>query len=209
MFKRTIPRPTLQQIVDRARILVIDDQPFPYAQLFRKAGYQLTKWRDVTNLSEIEQGRFDIVLLDLQGVGKKLSQDQGLGVLRHIKEVRPSQVVVAYSNADWPVKYQPFFDQADAVLPKSADFVDFKKLVDDLLQEHFSVGFHLSAIEAELERHGVSDRRTMRAATRAVAKKDPETFRRALARQGLDPDAISTLIGMAQIAIGVAQIWTS
>jgi hypothetical protein len=209
VWKQSVPQPSLQQIVDRARILVIDDQPFPYAPLFRKAGYQLTKWPDVTNLVEIEQGRYDIVLLDLQGVGKKLSQDQGLGVLRHIKDVRPSQVVVAYSNADWPVKYQPFFDQADAVLPKTADFVDFKKSVDDLLQEHFSVGFHLNAIQAELERTGVGDWRTKRAATKSIAKRSPDPLRRALMRRGVDPETMATLIGMAQIAIGVAQIWTN
>lgn len=206
---QTLPQPTLQQIVDRARILVIDDQDFPYSTLFRRDGYNVTKWRDVTKLTEIEQGKYDIVLLDLQGIGKRISQDQGLGVLRHIKEVRPSQVVVAYSNADWPVKYQPFFDLADEVLPKSADYVDFKRIVDDLLQEHFSVGFHIGRLERELAKSGINDwwsKRTLRA---AVAAKDPDKLERLLRRRGVDQDTVTNILALVQIAIGVAQIWTN
>lgn len=209
MSTRALPEPTFEQIVGRARILVVDDQEFPYLSLFRRDGYTMTKWRDVNKLSEIEQGKFDVVLLDLQGIGKKLSHDQGLGVLRHIKAVRPTQVVVAYSNADWPVKYQPFFDLADAVLPKSADYVNFKKSVDDLLQEHFSVGFHLQQLRGELTKAGADDWWARRAAKRAVAGRDPERLARVLRRRGLDQDTISSLIGLVQIAIGVAQIWTN
>ena len=43
MGKSALPRPTLQQIVDRARILVIDDQDFPYQTLFKRDGYNVTE----------------------------------------------------------------------------------------------------------------------------------------------------------------------
>lgn len=71
MAARTLPQPTLQQIVDRARILVIDDEDFPYGALFRKDGYNLTKWPDVQKLPEIEQGKYDIILLDLRASGRR------------------------------------------------------------------------------------------------------------------------------------------
>lgn len=209
MSARALPQPTLQQIVDRARILVIDDEDFPYGALFRRDGYNLTKWHDVTKLPDIEQGKYDIILLDLQGIGRKISKDQGLGVLRHIKQVRPTQVVVAYSNADWPVQYQPFFDMADDVLAKSADYVKFKQSVDELLQEHFSVGFHLRRLDAELERVGADDWWSRRAVRQAVAGGDLSKFKKVLKRRNVDEDSAQVLIGLVQVAVGVAQIWTN
>lgn len=203
-----LPEPSLAEIVRRARILVVDDQDFPYMVLFKNEGYNVTKWRDVTKLTEIEQGNFDVILLDLQGIGKKVSSDQGLGVLRHIKNTRPSQVVVAYSNADWPVKYQPFFDMADQVLPKSADYVDFKRCVDDLLQEHFSVGFHLNRLEAQMEQLGLSTWRGKRIARRAIDTRDTSNLAKFLENKGVDPDSAQVVLGIAQVAIGVVQIWT-
>lgn len=199
----------LEEIIRRAQILVVDDEDFPYATLFRREGYNVTKWRDVSKISEIEQGKFDVVLLDLQGIGRKLSADQGLGVLRHIKKARPSQVIVAYSNADWPVKYQPFFDKADRVLSKSADYVDFKREVDELLQEHFSVGFHRDRIRRVLAEAGLSGWRVNRLVDKSIRERDLAKLEKYLAARGLNTDDVQVVLGLVQVAIGVAQIWTS
>lgn len=207
MSRSGLPAPSLAQIVDRARILVVDDQEFPYEVLFREEGYNITKWDNIVKLSEIEQGRFDVILLDLQGIGRDMSKDQGLGVLRHIKKSRPSQVVVAYSNSDWGVQYQPFFELADRVLPKSADYVDFKHEVDDLLLEHFSVGFHIDRLNRTLEDVGVTGWRAKRAVDKAVRTGNPSTLKSLLKSRGVDPDLIQTILGLAQVAVGVAQIW--
>lgn len=123
--------------------------------------------------------------------------------------MRPTQVVVAYSNADWPVQYQPFFDMADEVLPKSADYVTFKQSVDELLQEHFSVGFHLGRLDAELERLGAADWRSRRAVRQAVADGDVSRVQRALKRRNVDEESAQVMIGLVQVAVGVAQIWTN
>src|SRR5438552_3980352 len=69
---------------------------------------------------------------------------------------KPAQIVVAYSNAEWPVKYQPFFEMADAVLPKTGDYVEFKRTVDDLLQQRFALGFYLSRVNDELGEQAAS-----------------------------------------------------
>jgi CheY-like chemotaxis protein len=98
------PQPTIDEIRKRARILVIDDQEFPYAKLFERDGYSIKKWDDVDNLTELEQGDHDLILLDLQGVGKAESAEEGLGILKHIRTRRPAQIIIAYSNADWPLR---------------------------------------------------------------------------------------------------------
>ena len=209
MFRKVLPSPTLEQIVQRARILVVDDGDFPYEELFRDEGYNITKWDNIVRIGELEQGNFDVVLLDLQGIGREISKDQGLGVLRHIKQVRPSQVVVAYSNADWGVQYQPFFELADRVLPKNADYVDFKREVNDLLLEHFSIGFHLDRIARRLDDLGVAGHGVRSRIKKAVERRDPSVLGNYLRRRGIDPEGIQLALSMVQVAVGVAQTWIS
>src|SRR5271154_4025408 len=99
-----------EEIKKRARLLVIDDSDFPYAELFKRDGYAIEQWRDVEDLSKLENGTFDLIMLDVQGVGKEISpSEQGLGVLHHIREVAATQVVIAFSSADFSLKYQEFF----------------------------------------------------------------------------------------------------
>jgi hypothetical protein len=102
IFRRKAEWPKVEhdEIVRRTRILVIDDGEFPYGRLFKRDGYNLEKWSTLKDMGALERGDYDVVLLDLHGVGKAESSDQGLGVLRHIRETNPAQIVVAYSNAE-------------------------------------------------------------------------------------------------------------
>jgi CheY-like chemotaxis protein len=99
MFRPQWPTVAFDEMKKRARLLVIDDNDFPYQSLFDRDGYTLDKWNDVDDLSKIESGYFDIILLDLQGVGIAQSAEQGLGVLKHIRRKNPCQILIAYSNA--------------------------------------------------------------------------------------------------------------
>lgn len=200
----------LKQIVARVRILVIDDQEFPYVKLFRRDGYNVDKWKDVSKLTQIEQGDYDLILLDLQGVGAAISAtDEGLGVLRHIKQVRPTQLVIAYSNAQFPLQYQPFFELADGVMQKSADYLDFKRKVDDLLQDHFSVGFQIRKIEKEFSNAGLSPEKGAKLARRALRQRNVEPLRSYLSKRVDDVITVDRVIAVAQLAISIAAIWKS
>lgn len=139
---------TLDQARKQSKILVIDDKEFPYVEAFKDSGYNIRKDNDAThlNLKEILSGEFTIVLLDLQEVGRDFSTDQGLGVLKHIKTYRPHQVVVAFSEGEWRLKHQSFFDLADRKIDKSEDFLNFKKMVDDLLLYAYSPEHYKKAI---------------------------------------------------------------
>src|ERR1700685_352014 len=126
------PDVTFDEIKKRARLLVIDDTEFPYETLFKRDGYTLEKWSDIDDLPKIETNYYDILLLDMQGVGQQQSSQQGLGILRHLKKTTPGQIVIAYSSAEFSLSAQEFFDMADAVLSKTSDYVEFKQTVDGL-----------------------------------------------------------------------------
>jgi CheY-like chemotaxis protein len=188
--------------------VVVDDEEFPYAKLFERDGYTLQKWDDVTNLTDLEQGDFDLILLDLQGVGKAESaKEQGLGILRHLRTRSPAQIIIAYSNADWPLSNQPFFKLADATLQKSADYVDFKQKVDQLLEQRFSLGFYITRIHAQLEEHSQELPNLDKAARDAILSGRIEDLAKYLRSRANDPDAIDRALKVAGMAVAIALIW--
>ena len=209
MFKRRRPWPTLahEEIIRRARILVIDDQDFPYRKLFQRDGYTVEKWNDVRSLADLEGVKFDLILLDLLGVGRKESSDEGLGLLKHIRTASPAQIVVAYSNAEWPVSSQPFFDMADAVLPKTADYAEFKRTVDRLLDQCFSLGFYVSRIQREVGDRVVDVPKLTQTATESILSESPSVLRKYLIRHLDDPALVDRVLSIASVAITICTAW--
>lgn len=145
--RHTYVPPSFEEIKKRAKILVIDDNDFAYAPLFSRDGYTIEKWDDIENLEKLENNYYDLILLDIQGVGQNESEEEGFGILKHIRAKSPAQIVIAFSNADWSLKYQGFFDLADKKLAKNQDYVEFKRTVDDLLTLRFNHNFYLDKIE--------------------------------------------------------------
>ncbi|MFC1931178.1 hypothetical protein ACFLXJ_03125 [Chloroflexota bacterium] len=204
--KHKWPSLTPEEIRKRARILVIDDSEFYYLDLFKKDGYAIDKWDDVDDLQKLERGEYDVILLDIQGVGKEQSADQGFGILKHLRHVNPTQIIIAYSNADWNLQYQDFFRMADATLSKGSDYVDFKRHVDELLMEKFSMGFYVAKI-VYLATPYVNDKEKLqKAAERAILSRDINILKR-YTEKNIDKAEIAKLVlQIAQVAIGIATL---
>jgi CheY-like chemotaxis protein len=147
----TVTEPNIEVLRKRAKILVIDDQALPVQRLFQRDGYHFERWPQIRNLSQLTDGYYDIILLDLQGVGLDESPDlQGLGILAHVKQSNPAQTVIAYSAHTQRISLRPLIDMADAVLDKDASYVQYKATVDNLLKERATPGYFIAAINREL-----------------------------------------------------------
>jgi CheY-like chemotaxis protein len=205
--KSAWPEIPFEDIKKRARLLVIDDLEFPYEELFKRDGYTIEKWPDVLDLSKLESGAYDIILLDLQGVGRQQSAEQGLGVLRHLRQVAPSQVIIAYSSADWPIKYQEFFRLADEVLAKSSDYVDFKRTVDRLLQQRFSLGFYLSRVRTLVANYVEDNERLDGVVQQSIQRRSPEKLQQYLQGKVTDPQVINAAANVVRTAIAIVSLW--
>src|SRR5215831_14575166 len=113
--------PDIETLRKRANILVIDDQALPAQTLFERDGYHFQRWPEIKNLSQLTDGHYEIILLDIQGVGLNESPElQGLGILRHIKQSNPAQMIIVYSAQSQRLSRRPLIDLADAVLDKDA-----------------------------------------------------------------------------------------
>jgi len=115
--------------------------------MFARDGYKVEQWSDVTDLAALEKGTYDIVFLDIKGVGKQIADDEGLGVLRRLRRASPIQIIVAFSNQQFSLEDKPFFDLATAAVDKTnTDYVDYKSLIDDLLEKRFSLNWYVDQV---------------------------------------------------------------
>lgn len=145
------PPPDLEEVKKKSRILVIDDHPFPFQRLFTRDGYQLDRWPSVKNLPQLTDGHFDLVLLDLHGVGLAESSDlQGLGILKSIKDSNPAQIVLAYSSQPQSLSRHALLDLADHVLDKAATYIEYKSIVDKELMRRASPAYYVAVVNRVL-----------------------------------------------------------
>jgi hypothetical protein len=197
---------SLDEIRKRARIIVIDDRDFDYLSLFQRDGYVIEKWNDIDDLPKLESGYFDIILLDIQGVGKEQSQEQGLGILRHLRQVCPTQIIIAYSCADFSLKYQDFFNLADSVLAKSEDYVQFKRTIDTLLSQKFSLGFYVDRIARLVSPHISNMDKIKSLSTRAILTKKVTKVERYLNSVLDNKELIALVLQVIRVAISIASL---
>ncbi|WP_045157649.1 response regulator [Stutzerimonas stutzeri] len=202
--KITYTPPCFEEIKKRAKILVIDDNDFAYAPLFSRDGYTIEKWDDIESLEKLENNYFDLILLDIQGVGQNESEEEGFGILKHIRAKSPAQIVIAFSNADWSLKYQGFFDLADRKLAKSQDYVEFKRTVDDLLIKRFNHNFYIEKIEKIQNLSPSEKTKIIQAAQSSMLSGKIEEV--SAATRGISKEDAQLVLTVVQTAIAVCSI---
>jgi|tagenome__1003787_1003787.scaffolds.fasta_scaffold20967117_3 hypothetical protein len=205
MKQRPSEPPTLEAIRKKASLLIIDDQAFPYERLFTRDGYHIQRWPKVQNLSQLTDDHFDLILLDLHGVGLQESPErQGLGILEHIKTQNPTQLVIAYSAQTWNVANRDYFALADEVLDKNrAEYVDFKKTVDVLLMRRATVGYFIAKMNGALGDQAALAPKAVPKAVRAFRSGNTEGLRRYLTDKLPDAKQVSQVVSIVGIGVKV------
>jgi DNA-binding response OmpR family regulator len=152
------------ELIQRTRIVVIDDnsEEFPF-EVLKKQGYSIDHWEHVHDLAKLESGFYDIIVLDIGGVGQFLDKDnEGVGVLKHLKKTNPAQIVIAYSGQSHEPARIPFFKLADQFVPKPTSAITWKEILDDVMTNRLTVAYLWEGIERMLEQAHVSRRQKQR-----------------------------------------------
>jgi len=167
-------KPSLPALLKLVRVLVIDDDPnsFPIKAL-QSEGYSIEYWPNVENVGRLENGEFDIIILDIKGVATQWSSQDGLGVLEHLKKRNPAQIIVAFSGETFDLNATRFFKLADETLPKPVDALKCKQVIDGMLETSFTIQHFWAGISKILAADGASDK-----AIRAVEERIVEAIDR-------------------------------
>lgn len=114
-------------------IAVIDDESFKPEQNLRALGYDMRVIGDIKNLSEIE--KFNIILCDLQGVGRHLdTRKQGAFIIDEIKRNHPEKFVFAYTGGSLDDAITIAAQRkADFFLRKDADIDEWRDKLDKII----------------------------------------------------------------------------
>ena len=103
--------------------------------ILKKAGWKNTKSiKDITDLDDIRAKEADIIFVDINGVGKSLFDDQGLGLAAALKKKYESKSVVIYSAETKGDRFHKALREVDGCLSKDAEPYQFVNLIETLCQ---------------------------------------------------------------------------
>jgi DNA-binding NarL/FixJ family response regulator len=127
-----------KQIKQRIKILLIDNDKSLNVEQFNEEGYSMEYWPKVKSLKELNQGNYDIIILDIKDVAKDYSEEDGFGVLKSIKQNNPHQIVIAFSAHSYDFSKKKFWDMADEAIDKPAGFIEMKEVLDNVILKSFN-----------------------------------------------------------------------
>ncbi len=84
------------------------------------------------------ESAYDLILLDYGNVGKSFGSDEGLSLLKYIKRINPSVVVIAYTSKALCADQSDFFRLSNGVLNKDAGISESLEIIEDGLNEALS-----------------------------------------------------------------------
>ncbi|WP_460712684.1 hypothetical protein [Nocardioides dilutus] len=172
--------------------------------LFERDGYHVERWPEIKNLSQLTDGHYHLILLDIQGVGLNESpKDQGLGILQHIKRSNPAQLVVMYSAQPQNISRRDILLLADDVLDKDAEYVQYKDTVDALLLRRLSKGYYIATMNRELADNAALAPRAVVKALRAMRTGNTAALERYLRARIQDPKVVDRVLTIVSIGVGV------
>ncbi len=147
----------MTQIQGMTRILFVDDKSFRVVNILQKQGWRhVDKVNDVDNLSDDLVVNAHILFVDIMGVGKSLMfRDEGLGLIRALKEKYPEKRVIIYSANPNNNIFNGAIDLADARLDKNAEPIEFINRVEQFAQEAFSFKEFLVRIKRIMSEYGI------------------------------------------------------
>jgi hypothetical protein len=139
----------------RTRIIVIDDENSFPTKLFKDEGYSIDKWDNVKDYTKLENGFFDIIVLDIKGVALHISEDDGLGVLVSLKKNNPAQIIISYSQHSFDLSKIEFFQLADENIAKPSDFLKIKNILDNLINTQFKPDRYINTLDQILIKNNI------------------------------------------------------
>lgn len=124
---------------ERLQVLFIDDETMPIVETLRNAGYQVKKKQNVSSEDDVDVLNSHVIFIDYNGVGGRLSNQQGAGVLKRIREkYRKTKYLVLYTaQPKLPTEMvtSGYLDFADDKMRKSASMDEFIGQLDKALSQ--------------------------------------------------------------------------
>lgn len=101
-------------------MVLIDDEQFPYLDILKQHKFNIDTLGDVTSLTTLEA--YDIILCDLNGVGKSFSEQfQGAYLVKEIYKRYPFKIIISYTGISFDARYNEYLKYADFSVKKDIE----------------------------------------------------------------------------------------
>lgn len=129
-------RSDISEMKNKKHILFIDDEKFSVINILKSAGWKNVVYKnDIINLDDSSLQIADVIFVDINGVGKKLSDKQGLGLAVQLKGRYPEKKIVIYSAEVIGNRFDEGFRKVDWCMPKNAEPIQFINIIEQLLSK--------------------------------------------------------------------------
>ena len=121
---------SLVQPRDSYKIAVIDDQKnLQLVKSLEQHDFFIKHYLDIKSLDEVI--KYDIIVSDIEGVGKKFgSIFEGGHLIKEIRTRFPLKYIIAFSGKSFFMDYNQFFKLCDNVSTKNADITEWVAFLD-------------------------------------------------------------------------------
>jgi len=172
------PSITREQLIRASRIVVIDDELPLILDELRSSGFAVDHDQDGNDHRNIDAQLYDVAIIDYQGVGSRLSPNQGLALMKYIKRVSPHTRRIAYTSRSLKSTEAEFFTESHVVLPKDLGLSESVALIEEECRVALSRENLLSAIFEKLSIVDPSKRKDVEdALVKALGKNDDKKFK--------------------------------
>lgn len=114
------------------KIAIVDDDDFPYLSTLSKHKFNIDTFSDVMNIESMSA--YDIILCDIQGVGKELNENyQGAYLLKEIYDRFPSKVLISYTAYATDITFNKYLQYAEFSMKKDASSEEWVEKLDQAI----------------------------------------------------------------------------
>lgn len=129
----------IQGLKEKTNILFIDDNDFPIVNNLQNSGWNASLIHDVSDIDAPIILKSHILFVDINGVAKELSDEEGIGLVKALKnKYTTSKKIIIYSSDEEGNRFNSAFRKADDFLPKHSDYFEFLAIVEKYAGEIFN-----------------------------------------------------------------------
>jgi CheY-like chemotaxis protein len=130
----------IRKKIRTAKICIIDNQIDDLKSLhdsLKTEGFtHLKKFKKSPPINDILSNNYDVILLDLNDVAQDITEDDGLGVLKLLKQREPSLPILVITGKNIPPESREIINLADLVRKKPVYAADLANDVDTILKAY-------------------------------------------------------------------------
>lgn len=144
----------IHNLRQKVRILIVDDEHFDIIDLLRERKYDIYYIKDITYAIEAEP--FDIVIIDILGIGKAIGSGmEGFAVAKEIKKRFPAKQVWCYSGSVIKQEISAQLQEIDGYIPKDTELDKWVEKLDSIISRYCSKEYQEDVLREQLKKCGV------------------------------------------------------